>query len=70
MTPLQAAKAHCANYQPDGSYAVREVAVRIAEPLRAEIEAFLDSVSKRTAPPVTGRDGRRALDIALRALGK
>ena len=58
------------DYQPDGSYAVREVAVRIAEPLRAEIEAFLDSVSKRTAPPVTGRDGRRALDIALRALGK
>lgn len=57
------------DYQLDGSYSVREVAVRMAEPLRVELEAFLGAVVERIPPPVTGQDGRRALDIALRARG-
>ncbi len=40
------------------------------EPLLAEIEAFLAAVRERTAPVVTGPDGRRALALALDALEK
>jgi predicted dehydrogenase len=35
------------------------------EPLRAEISAFLNSIEKDVAPPVTGEDGRRALALAI-----
>jgi predicted dehydrogenase len=38
------------------------------EPLRAEIEAFLAAARDGLPSPVTGADGRRALDLALRAL--
>ena len=40
------------------------------EPLRAEIVAFLDSIEKDVAPPVTGEDGRRALALAVGVLEK
>ncbi len=40
------------------------------EPLRAEITAFLDSITNDTAPPVTGNDGRRALALAVGVLEK
>ncbi|MGH9415913.1 MAG: Gfo/Idh/MocA family protein [Terriglobales bacterium] len=36
------------------------------EPLAEEISAFLDAVRTRQPPEVTGDDGRRALDAALR----
>jgi predicted dehydrogenase len=35
------------------------------EPLRLEIESFLDSVRTRRAPRVTLRQGREALALAL-----
>jgi predicted dehydrogenase len=35
------------------------------EPLRLEIESFLDSVRTRNAPRVTARQGRAALELAL-----
>ena len=35
------------------------------EPLRLEIESFLDSVRTRREPLVTGRQGRDALALAL-----
>jgi predicted dehydrogenase len=38
------------------------------EPLRAEIEAFLQAAREGLPSPVTGEDGRRALALALRAL--
>ncbi len=34
--------------------------------LALEIDAFLESVASRSEPPVTGRDGRRALEVANR----
>lgn len=37
------------------------------EPLRAEIEAFLIASETGAEPPVSGAEGRRALEIALRA---
>jgi predicted dehydrogenase len=40
------------------------------EPLRAEIEAFLDCVVNDKTPPITAADGRRALSLALGVLDK
>jgi hypothetical protein len=31
MTPLQAAKAHCSNYQPDGSAALQDFAYKVTK---------------------------------------
>ncbi len=36
-----------------------------ADPLRAEFRAFAHAVRTRTDPPVTGADGKRALEVAL-----
>ena len=46
----------------------RHLEIEDREPLRAEIEAFLEAVGDGSPPPVTGQDGRRALALALRAL--
>jgi predicted dehydrogenase len=40
------------------------------EPLKVEVEHFLDCVATRRAPIVSGRDGLRALDSALSILAK
>jgi predicted dehydrogenase len=39
--------------------------VEAGEPLRLEIEAFLECVRRRSAPRVSGEDGRAALALAL-----
>jgi len=44
----------------------RRLEVGEVEPLGVELAAFLDAVRADTAPPVDGRQGRRALDLALR----
>ena len=46
----------------------RRLEVEDVEPLRAEIESFLAAAESKTAPPITGDDGRRALALARRAL--
>lgn len=43
-----------------------EVAVTKQEPLRAELEAFLDCVVTRSRPLVDGQDGRDAVKLAAR----
>ncbi len=40
------------------------------EPLRAEIEAFLDAVAAGAPSPVSGIEGRRALSLAIRVLDR
>jgi predicted dehydrogenase len=40
------------------------------EPLRLEVESFLEAVVNRSRPVVSGEDGLRALDIALAILAK
>ncbi|MFN3330719.1 MAG: Gfo/Idh/MocA family oxidoreductase, partial [Pyrinomonadaceae bacterium] len=40
------------------------------EPLRAEIEAFLDCIVNNTTPPISGYDGRNALKLAVQVLEK
>jgi predicted dehydrogenase len=42
--------------------------VQDIEPLRAEIESFLQAASNGSRPLVSGEDGRRALALALRTL--
>jgi predicted dehydrogenase len=47
---------------------VKNLDVIDIEPLRAEIMAFLEAVRDGLPSPVSGRDGRNALSLALRAL--
>ena len=44
--------------------------VKDVEPLRAEIESFLQAASDHSQPIVSGADGRRALALALGALDR
>lgn len=47
---------------------VQEVALDRQDALEAEINAFLHSVRTRQKPPVTGEDGKKALEVALEIL--
>ena len=49
---------------------INRLEINDIEPLRAEIEAFVDSILQDKTPPVTAQDGRRALDLALQVLEK
>ena len=51
---------------PSAGLSLTKVPVESGEPLRLEIEAFLRSVRTGEAPAVSGEDGRRALELALR----
>jgi predicted dehydrogenase len=51
--------------EPSPGLAFRKPPVGDGEPLRLEIEAFLDSVRTRTPPRVTAQEGRDALALAL-----
>ena len=42
--------------------------VKDVEPLRAEIESFIEAAATGSRPIVSGEDGRRALSLALRTL--
>jgi UDP-N-acetylglucosamine 3-dehydrogenase len=59
----------CFGFQPDGSYSMRHLSVGHAEPLRAELSAFVNAVRTGTRPPVTGEEGAASLEIAIRCLG-
>lgn len=56
--------------QPDGSYSTRGVMSWPAEPLKRELEAFAHAIRTGQAPAVTGEDGLRNLEVALRCLGE
>lgn len=47
---------------------IRPLEIKDIEPLRAEIEVFLDAAANGKPSPVSGLEGRRALALALRAL--
>ena len=49
---------------------INRLEINDVEPLRAEIEAFIDCIINDKKPPVTAEDGRRALDLALGVLDK
>jgi len=50
---------------PSPGMSIRKAPVEAGEPLRLEIESFLDAVRARAKPAVTVEDGRAALALAL-----
>ena len=56
--------------QPDGSYSTRMLHSWPAEPLRKEHEAFIHAIRTGETAAVTGEDGLRNLEVALRCLGE
>src|SRR5882724_11210352 len=58
----------CYGFQPDGSYSMRHLSVGHAEPLRAELTAFVRAIREGTPPPVTGEEGVASLAIAIQCL--
>jgi UDP-N-acetylglucosamine 3-dehydrogenase len=57
-------------YKENDSYLVKELSVPLGEPLRLELQAFVDSINNGTQSPITGEEGLKALEVALRCLGK
>ncbi len=60
QTEAAAAAAH-----PSAGLSLRKVPTEPGEPLRLEIESFLNAVRTRETPRVSGNDGRAALALAL-----
>jgi UDP-N-acetylglucosamine 3-dehydrogenase len=58
----------CFGFQADGSYSMRHLSVGYAEPLRAELVAFIDAIRHHRKPAVTGEEGVASLEIAIRCL--
>jgi UDP-N-acetylglucosamine 3-dehydrogenase len=58
----------CFGFQPDGSYSMRHLSVGHAEPLRAELQAFVAAIRDAREPAVTGEEGVASLEIAIRCL--
>jgi predicted dehydrogenase len=58
----------CLGFQADGSYSMRHLSVGYAEPLRAELLAFVESIRTGRIPAVTGEEGVASLEIAIRCL--
>jgi predicted dehydrogenase len=58
----------CFGFQPDGSYSMRHLSVGHAEPLRAELQAFIGAIRAGATPAVTGEEGVAGLEIAIRCL--
>ena len=56
--------------QPDGSYSTRMLNSWPAEPLKKELEAFARAITTGETAAVTGEDGLRNLEVALRCLGE
>lgn len=55
---------------PLAGISINRLQINDIEPLRAEITAFLYSIESDTMPPITGEDGRRALELAVGVLEK
>src|SRR5277367_1433104 len=58
----------CFGFKPDGSYSMRHLSVGHAEPLRAELMAFVKAIKENSPPPVTGEDGVASLAVAIQCL--
>jgi predicted dehydrogenase len=58
----------CFGFQPDGSYSMRHLSVGHAEPLRAELMAFVSAITTNERAAVTGEEGVASLEIAIQCL--
>lgn len=63
LTSLNPGAAH-----PLLGISINPLEIEDVEPLRAELTAFLDSIENDTEPPITGEDGRRAVNLAVGVL--
>jgi predicted dehydrogenase len=54
----------------DGTIGLDSFPVEKSEPLRVQLEGFLDCVRSRSTPRVTGREAAQALKVALSILAK
>jgi predicted dehydrogenase len=54
-----------AGSHPSAGLSLKKIPVEPGEPLRLEIESFLNAVRTRSVPLVSGEDGRAALALAL-----
>jgi predicted dehydrogenase len=53
---------------PQPEFAFEKLPALTVEPLRAELEAFVDAVATRREPRTSGRSGRAALELAERVM--
>jgi predicted dehydrogenase len=53
---------------PQPEFAFEKLPAQAVEPLRSELEAFVDAVRTRREPRTSGRSGRAALDLAERVM--
>jgi UDP-N-acetylglucosamine 3-dehydrogenase len=60
----------CFGFQPDGSYSMRHLSVGHAEPLRAELMAFVKAIRDGKPPAVSGEEGVASLEVAIRCLAQ
>ncbi|UCD85216.1 MAG: Gfo/Idh/MocA family oxidoreductase [Deltaproteobacteria bacterium] len=65
----------CRKYTKDGrggdfSVRMEDIGLERNDPLEKELNSFIDSVISRRAPLVSGIEGKRALEVALRILKK
>jgi UDP-N-acetylglucosamine 3-dehydrogenase len=58
----------CFGFRPDGSYSMRHLSVGHAEPLRAELLAFINAIRDGKPPAVSGEEGVASLEVAIRCL--
>ncbi len=58
------------SYREDGSYITKEFNVPFNEPLKLELEAFLKAVKGNKEIPITGDDGYKALETAMKYLSR
>jgi UDP-N-acetylglucosamine 3-dehydrogenase len=58
----------CFGFQSDGSYSMRHLSVGHAEPLRSELQAFVNAIREGAEPAVTGEQGVEGLKIAIQCL--
>ena len=53
---------------PEPDFGFEKLDAPVVEPLRAELEAFLDSVRTRKQPKTDGISGRASLELAVRVM--
>lgn len=57
-------------YKEDGSYRVKDLNVPFSEPLKLELQAFIDCLRNNIHPPISGEDGLNALEVASQCIGE
>jgi predicted dehydrogenase len=57
---------------PDGRIEIAEVPLNIPshDPLEPEVRSFVQAIQTGTPPPVTGREGRQSLEVALKIVDR